>query len=172
MTQNPQLHYTTGIFAEPEQAKTAEQALQSAGFSADQISANVQTFDPNPPASRTKVMSSARGAAIAGSLIGGLLGFLLGWYSPMLSVMTTVFEQPLQSALFASLIGGIVGSIGGGAFGALAGVNVPNEIDDSDEAMDDRDRMSHKYLVKVTGTEDELDQAIQILNQQGAKVQR
>jgi hypothetical protein len=159
------IHRAVGTFFESDKIDTACQALQSAGFSNEQIATQTQTFDPNPP-EKTKAASGAMGAAAAGAVIGGFIGFLMAWFSPSLAGFNVVMmTRDLPAALLAAAIGATVGAIGAGLFGALAGVQVP-------KADFDRTRLSYKYLIEVEGTESELDQAAQILQQQGAKVER
>lgn len=156
-----------GTFTEPERAQAAQQELQAAGFSEQQISTDTQTFDPNPPIRQTQAVSSAKGAALIGAFLGGGIGFILGWYSPGISQLSLIYEQPLQAALVASGIGSLVGAIGTGLFGALAGVQVPEA-----NVKTDRDRLSYRYTVEVAGNEAELEQAMDILSRKGAQVKR
>ena len=160
------IHRAVGTFFEENKIDTACQALQSAGFSNEQIATQTQTFDPNPPAAKTKARSGALGAAAAGAVIGGFVGFLMAWFSPSFAGFNVVMmTRDIPAALLAAAIGATVGALGAGLFGALAGVQVP-------KTDFDRTRLSYKYLIEVEGTEAELDQAAQILQQQGAKVER
>lgn len=167
MTSQPSTDQTkmiAGVFVEQSAAEAAQQALQSAGFSAEQVSTEVQALDPNPTIAESKAKASGKGGALVGGLFGGMVCTLLSYGGASFPGDTPVpFMQPGDTAWVVILIGIIAGAAGGGLIGALSGVNVPKQ------PGADHDRLSHKYLVKVKGTDPQLQQATKILRQQGSQ---
>jgi hypothetical protein len=166
-SQNPtDQHLIAGVFTDPSAAEAANQALQAAGFAAERVSTEIQALDPNPTIRESKAKQSGKAGALAGGLFGAMVCTLLSYGGTSFPGDTPVsFIEPGSTAWIVILIGTIAGAAGGGIIGGLSGNNVPNEA-----ASVDRKSLSQKYLVKVEGTQTDLERAIEILRQQGSQV--
>jgi hypothetical protein len=155
------LQRTVGVFQEQQSTEIGRNALIKAGFSAEQVFIQTQTLDPNPPIRDTKALESAGGGALIGMFLGALIGLLLSLnagsmpdVSPIAFVNSGAFSW---GTIFAA---SGVGAVAGGLMAALAGVNVPKP-----ETRVDRDRLSHKYLLLLVGSEAEAAQAEELIRQ-------
>jgi hypothetical protein len=155
-----------GRFSTQQAAREAEIAIQSAGFSPEQLSVEMQNFMPRTEISDTQAGKSAKGGAIAGAILGGLFGFLLSIVIANLpDVGPLASVHPNAFTFGVTLAGGIVGAAGFGAIGALSGVSVPKEP----EKVGDR-ASSQNYTIIVRGTPENIARAREILQQQGGQI--
>jgi hypothetical protein len=169
ISQSPQRsgQQSVGMFLTREAAEAAYQSLQTAGFSTDRLFVDTQVLDPNPRLRDTKASRGAGGGAIAGTLFGGLVGALLVIISlnPATSTANPAATQPLLALVGMIFAAAGVGAVAGGLLGAFSGLNVPKT-----ETGVDRDRLAHRYLVVLDGTEDERTRAKELLRQQGSQL--
>lgn len=158
---------SVGMFLTREAAEAAYQSLQNAGFSTDHVFVDTQVLDPNPRLRDTKAFRGAGGGAFAGALFGVFVGILLVTVSlnPASSTANPAAAQPVTALLGMAFAAAGVGAVAGGLLGAFSGLNVPK-----DETGVDRDRLAHRYLVVLDGTEDERTRAKELLRQQGSQL--
>ncbi|GAB4235051.1 MAG: hypothetical protein Kow00121_62690 [Elainellaceae cyanobacterium] len=153
-------HNVIGKFLHRTQVETAYQALESAGFSAEQLDIEATTVEANQPISQTRARESATGGAIAGAVFGAAAGFLLSIVVKGLPEQTDV--TLLVNPLLMTFAGGALGAFGIGVLGAASGVNVPKTESDSPE-----DPASERYLLRVNGTQEQISRAAEVLRQKG-----
>jgi uncharacterized protein (TIGR02271 family) len=155
-----------GLFDSYAQAERAEQDLENAGISRDDISLIAsnenQQFGPNPATTTTGDMGRAAGTGASwGAGIGGVLGLLAG---------AGLFAIPgvgwvAGAGWLAGLIGGaVVGGIAGGLIGALTQVGVPQE----DAAYYSEGVRRGGVLLTVRAQDDAANRVAQIMNDDGA----
>ncbi|HEY9628030.1 MAG TPA: hypothetical protein V6C84_12060 [Coleofasciculaceae cyanobacterium] len=105
-------------FSEKQVAEKALQALQTAGFTQDQLQLNSQ----NPPVPQTEAKKSGGKGAIVGALAGGLVGLIFGYAK--VSLAETANVSLLGDSLGMVLAGSLVGAAGMSIIAAMSGVNV------------------------------------------------
>lgn len=151
---------TVSTFLTQQAAETAEQALQAAGFSSEQITLTTQAIDPNPTIHESKARVSAGAGAVAGTLFGAIVGLLISVLGRDFPGLTPAsFNQPSGFFLGVMLLTSGFGAAAGALLGGLSGVNAP-------KAGSDRERLSHKYLLAVQGSDSDILRAEGILRQQ------
>lgn len=158
---------TVGKFPSQQIAEEAQNALQSAGFSAEQISVEAQQEEmtPTPQISQSQAIKSAKGGAIAGTVFGSLAGFILsrGAFN-FFSAGPDVSSDLLTLTIGVTLAGAGVGAAAFALIAALSGVNAPTE-----EGMTNPQSIAQNYLIEIRGSEDEIEKAKEILRQHEGK---
>lgn len=152
---------TIAVFYNENEAETAQSFLKEAGFTQEQLSVQPEAPTPNQPVRETQAKRSAAGGAIIGALFGGLVGFFIAIVTKSLPT-TSVSLQLSPIAL--ALAGAGVGAFGFTLMGAAMGVNVPETVSDSN------DTPAYKYRVLLTGTNEDLLRAAEVLRQHGIQV--
>ena len=149
------------VFDRFEDADAAAQALQRAGYPADQISV-VQGPAGTPPAisaSDTKTGQGAATGVVAGAVIGGAIG--LGALA-LTGIGAVLAAGPIMAALAGTVAGGAVGAL----VGSLAGLGVPKEQAEQYEAA----VRAGGILVAVRADDEaEAGQASDLLRQHNAR---
>lgn len=116
-----------GVFHDRDQADTAIQELQRAGFADDDIGYAIRNggaAGPDGAGDLTTEETTAGGAA-TGALTGGLLGGLIGAAAALL---VPGVGPVIAGGILASALGGAaIGAAAGGLLGALTGLGVPEE---------------------------------------------
>jgi hypothetical protein len=116
-----------GLFERPHDAERAIDALESAGFVQDEISALAQDRIIKEHLEERKIepveVTTGLGA-IGGSAIGGLAGLLAGVGAITIPGIGAVLAA---GALASTLAGAVVGGSAGGLVGALIGMGIPEE---------------------------------------------
>src|ERR1043166_6921239 len=127
MTRTTERSIVVGVFREIDQARSAIEALKTAGFAPDTIS----VLSPDKQAGRevaeqtgTQAGTGAATGAVAGAIFGGLGGWLVG-----IGALAIPGAAPFLAArAFATALGGAAIGAGVGAVaGALIGMGVPKE---------------------------------------------
>jgi hypothetical protein len=161
------LQQVVGTFQSQQAAEAAQQALQGAKFSPEQLSLETQVIDPNPTMDQSQARKGAGGGATAGALFGLMVGLLLSIGGQSLPGLTPAsIAQPPGFFIAVALLASGVGAAGGALIGAFSGLNAPATSQHGDRA-----RLSHNYLLTVQGNETEVLKAEEILRQQGGQVQ-
>jgi hypothetical protein len=116
-----------GLFERPQDAERAIDAMESAGFVQDEISALAQDriIKEHFDGEQIKPVEVTTGlGAVGGSAIGGLAGLLAG-----VGVITVpgIGAVLAAGALASTLAGVVVGGSAGGLVGALIGLGLPEE---------------------------------------------
>jgi uncharacterized membrane protein len=159
---------TIAIFESLDQVEEAIGVLTAAGIKKRKISVVTQSLE-----TETKIhgfmshTDATRMGAETGAWTGGIFGLLVGaafvWipgFGPLL------VAGPLAAALLAGLEGAAAGAAGGGLLGALLGHAVEKRhIPKYEEAI-----KSGKFLLVVSGSTEDVDQAMHILERQGGQV--
>lgn len=143
-------------FSHSEEAKKAQQEIQSSGLSPESTTLTTQNFVPRPPIQKTQSIDSAKGAAIIGTVLGGLTALSLGivnLFYPENGPLTV--NSHASFIIGITLLGMLVGAAGFGLIGAISGRAVPKSSFPQEP--------SKNYLLTVTGTEEEIQTVSQIL---------
>jgi len=164
-----------GVFRQRREAERALTALQSNGFSMNQVSliakdadqgniAGVNTTSAQGVQDRTKADEGAVAGAATGGALGGLGGLLVGLGTLAIPGVGPILAGgATATALATALAGGAIGAAAGGLTGGLVGLGIPE-----DQAKVYNDRFNRgDYLVMVEGSEAEVRRAESVLNQQG-----
>lgn len=148
--QNP-----VALFEDQEAAEAARQALQAAGFAAEQVSLVPRSLDPNPPVRDTEARKSAGGGAIVGSLFGAIAGFLVGYISLILP-RTPIID--IGNVVGLVLAGSGVGAAMGGLIAMVTGTYVHKG-----EVEPQYAQMKQQFLIFVDGDADAQRRAREIM---------
>jgi len=159
---------TIAIFDSLEQVEKAIAVLREAGIKKRKISVVTQSLETETTIHGYVTHGDAvREGAETGAWTGGLFGLLVGaafiWvpgFGPLL------VAGPLAAALLAGLEGTAVGAAGGGLMGAFLGHAVEKQhIPKYEEAI-----KGGQFLLVVSGSTEDVDQAMHILERQGGEV--
>lgn len=159
---------TIAIFDSLDQVEEAIEALTDAGIKRRKISVVTQSLE-----TETKIHGyvthgdAVREGAGTGAWAGGLFGLLVGaafvWvpgFGPLL------VAGPLTAALLGGIEGAVAGAAGGGLLGALFGPFIEKRhIPKYEEAI-----KSGKYLMLVSGSTADVEQAMRVLERHGGEV--
>lgn len=159
MTQQTESPTPLAIFPDRPTAEAAHNALQEAGFSAEQLSLVTQDIAPSPPVEKTEAQRSAGGGAMAGAMFGALAGLLLSVVSTQ--TLGTAAWGATSNLIGMVLAGSGIGAVGGSAIAALMGASVYS----GESRMDYINPV--RYLVLAEGTTEELAKAKAVLEQRG-----
>jgi hypothetical protein len=155
-----------GKFTTQQAAQEAHHAITIAGLRAEQISLETQNLNISSDIKETQALQSAKGAAIAGGVFGAVTGFCLSLVASNFSDVGPAVGDTISIFNFAFALGGaILGVAGFGLMGGLSGVNAPKENTETDQG-----KSSNNYLIEVWGTKEEVEQAAEILRQQGGQL--
>jgi len=162
-------HEVVNIFPTHVEAETAVLELQKAGFDMETISIIGKDYQTTEHIHgflswKDTAKSGASQAGYWGSFFGGLFGILTGagiLFVPGMGPM--VIAGPVVGVLAGWLEGTIIGGVGaaaaGGVIGALVGLGIPK-----DKALKyEVDIKAGKFMVIVSGTNDEVNLAQETL---------
>ncbi|MBI4780624.1 MAG: hypothetical protein HY785_04810 [Oscillatoriophycideae cyanobacterium NC_groundwater_1537_Pr4_S-0.65um_50_18] len=142
-------------FSEQQVAEDALQALQTAGFTQEQLQLNSQT----PPVPQTEAKKSGGKGAIVGALAGGLIGLIFGYAKVNLAETANV--GLLGDSLGMVLAGSLVGAAAMSIIAAMSGVNVIR-----DQVGTETSALTPIFLVSVNASQpEEIAKAQSILEQ-------
>lgn len=167
MTQSESLQHTWGKFSNQNAAKTTREKIEAAGIAPEQVTLETENFQLPLQLKQTQARKSAQGGAIAGTVLGATIGLyisLLVTNFPELGF--AVFNSFNSLYIFAPLLGSGIGALTIGLIAALSGVNVPKS-----NLNPKNQNQSVRYLVVVKGTAAEINQAQEIIFQQGGIVE-
>lgn len=151
-----------GEFASEAAAREARQKLLAGNLAPEQTYIEEQPLEPSIPFEGTQAGRGAKGGALAGGLFGGLFGLLLALAAEKFSAIE--FARASDAVLLAlglALAGGLLGTAAFSLMGALSGANAPKDFDVGKAASPPE----KQYFVVLQGTEPELQQALDILQQ-------
>lgn len=152
---------TIGIFYDENEAKSARNFLEAAGFSQEQLSIRLEAPTANQPVHETQAARSAAGGAIVGALFGGVVGFLIAVVTKGLPATSVSLQlNPLALALAGAAIGAFSFTL----MGIASGLNVPETV------SGDSDEPAYKYRVLLNGTNADLLRGAEVLRQRGIQV--
>lgn len=155
-----------GKFSTEQAAQKAHHAIETAGLRAEQISLETQNLNISAEIRETQAFQSAKGAAIAGGVLGAAAGFFLSLVASTFSDVGPAVGEHISIFNFVLTLGGaVLGAAGFGLMGGLSGVNVPKE-----DVQTNREKSSSNYFIEVWGTQEEVEQAAEILRQQGGQL--
>ena len=162
-------HEVVSIFPTHVEAEAAVLDLQKVGFDMNKISIIGRDYQTTEHVRgfltwKDTAKAGAVGAGYWGSFFGGLFGILTGvglLFIP--GVGQVIIAGPIAGVLAGWIEGLIVGGVGaavaGGLVGALVGLGIPKE-----KALKyETDIKAGKFMVIVSGTDEEVNQAQQIL---------
>lgn len=154
------LHNVTAEFSAQETATLTNDLLQQVGLDSQQTSIETLELNPEPNLSQIKTQSKAKKGAVLGGFFGAFFGLLA------CIIRTQVTGQPIWptnpglATLSISLAASIIGSI---CF-SLIGIISVSEV--SSAPLPTNSKIpSHKYLVTVNGSEEEIKKAVDIIKE-------
>jgi hypothetical protein len=162
-------HEVVNIFSTHVQAEAAVLELQKAGFDMNKISIIGKDYQTTEHVRgfltwKDTAKVGAIGASYWGSFFGGLFGILTGvglLFIP--GVGQVIIAGPIVGVLAGwiegLIVGGMEAAVAGGLVGALVGLGIPKE-----KALKyETDIKAGKFALIVSGTDEEVNQAQQIL---------
>ncbi|AFZ35061.1 hypothetical protein Sta7437_1494 [Stanieria cyanosphaera PCC 7437] len=159
--------YTWGKFDNQTAARTTKTKIEQAGIAPEQVTLETENFQLPLQLQNTQIAKSVKGGAIAGTVLGAVIGLYISLVVtdfPRLGF--AVFNDFNSVYFFAPLLGSGVGALTIGLIAALSGGNVPKPDVDLTTS-----NQSVVYLVAVKGTAAEINQAQEIIRQQGGTVE-
>ncbi len=159
---------TVAIFDSLDQVEEAISALTEAGIKKHKISVVTQTLETEKKIHGYVTQGDTlREGATTGAWVGGLFGLLVGaafvWV-PGLGPL--VVAGSFATSLLGGLEGAAAGTAGGGLLGTLLGSIVEKQhIPKYEEAI-----RGGKFLMLVSGSTEDVEQAMRILERQGGEV--
>ncbi|UFP93280.1 general stress protein [Gloeobacter morelensis] len=162
-------HAVVGTFASHDDAEAAVLALEKAGFDMHKISIIGKDYRTTQQVRgfltwRDTAKEGAVSAGYWGGFFGGLFGILVGagvLFIP--GVGQVVIAGPIAGVLAGWLEGLLLGAAGGAAAGGLVGALVGLGIPEGKAIKYDSDIQAGKFLVLVTGGEEDRARAEQAL---------
>jgi hypothetical protein len=154
--------FIVGKFSDRQEAEIAAKFLEEASFPAAQIQIETLTLKHLLNLPESKEVEGGTAGAIVGAALGITIGLSLNLIVESLPDANLSINL---SPLLIVIIGGVLGSLALGLIGAISSGQVPKTYTGIDE-----DSTSFEYGLIITGKEEDLDQAKQILRQQGMQV--
>jgi len=155
-----------GIFKTTRQAETAVEALNTAGFSSQDVSVlfpDNKTTREFAHEKNTKAPEGATTGAVAGGAIGGTLGLLAGIGALAIPGLGPfIAAGPIMGALAGAGTGGAVGTL----VGALVGMGIPEY---EAKRYEGRVKDGGVLLSVHCDRSEEIDRAKEVLKQMGAE---
>jgi uncharacterized membrane protein len=160
-----------GVFKTRRETEQALYQVRDRGIDLKQVS--VIASDSDPQTKHPEVYTHSQGnhadtGAVSGAIAGGTLGIITGLLVGLGALAIPGIGPILlagaeATALATTLAGTAIGATSGGIIGALIGLGIPE-----DQAKIYNDRLSEgQYIVLVTGTPGTVEQARDILRDQG-----
>jgi len=160
--ENPQTeleYFVVGKFVAQKDAEMAAKFLEEVGFPIEQIRIETLSLKHSLPLSESEVIEGGKGGAIVGAALGITIGLSISLIVESLPDANLSINIPPLLIVF---IGGVVGAVALGLIGAISSGQVPQTNTGIDE-----DSTPLDYGLMITGKEEDLDRAKQILRQQG-----
>ncbi|MEB3278950.1 MAG: DUF1269 domain-containing protein [Lyngbya sp.] len=162
-----------GVFQTRREVEQALYRLRDRGFNLEQVSVMAPDSDPVTKDAEVEVYTHSEGnhadtGAITGAIAGGTLGIIGGLLvglgaAAIPGVGPILLAGAEATAIATTLAGTAIGATSGGIIGALIGLGIPE-----DQAKVYNDRLSQgQYIVLVTGTPRSIEEAGDILRDQG-----
>ncbi|WP_413166475.1 hypothetical protein ACL6C3_07140 [Capilliphycus salinus ALCB114379] len=162
-----------GVFKTRRQVEQALYQLRDRGFNLEQVSVMAPHSDPATKDAEVDVYTHSEGnhadtGAVTGAIAGGTLGIIGGLLvglgaAAIPGIGPILLAGAEATAIATTLAGTAIGATSGGIIGALIGLGIPE-----DQAKVYNDRLSQgEYIVLVTGTPRSVDEAEDILRDQG-----
>ncbi|GEM_PF-257815 len=162
-----------GVFKTRRQVEQALYRLRDRGFNLEQVSVMAPDSDPKSKDAEVDVYTHSQGnhadtGAVSGAVAGGTLGIIGGLLvglgaAAIPGIGPILLAGAEATAIATTLAGTAIGATSGGIIGALIGLGIPE-----DQAKVYNDRLSQgQYIVLVTGTPRSVEQAEDILRDQG-----
>ena len=159
----PKRNTVVGVFDEGDAVEHAINALEEAGFAAEEISVAARCQDAAGAIAKGAAPEASAGAA-TGALAGGMLGGVAGWLLAIGALAIPGIGPIIAAGPLAGALGGAAfGAVGGGMVGAFTGTGVPEH-----EAawLDERERAGG--LLVTVSAEGRCDEARAIMAEHGA----
>ncbi|MEO1801212.1 MAG: DUF2382 domain-containing protein [Cyanobacteria bacterium J06629_2] len=160
-----------GLFYSRDEAENAVRALKAAGYDMDQVSVIAKDADKIGGTDTTeevgnKADEGAATGALTGGALGGITGLLVGLGTLAIPGIGPILLAGAEATAIATTLAGAgIGAAAGGLIGALVGLGIPEE-----KAKVYSDRVGKgSFLVMVTGTGVEIDNAANIMRQHGVE---
>jgi hypothetical protein len=163
--ENPQTeleYFVVGKFVTQEDAEMAAKFLEEVGFPIEQVQIETLSLKQSLPLPDSAVIEGGKGGAIAGAAIGITIGLSISLIVKSLPDANLSINLSPWLIIF---IAGVVGAIALGLIGAISSGQVPQTNTGIDE-----DSTPGDYGLIITGKEEDLDRAKQILRQQGIQI--
>ncbi|MEO1673018.1 MAG: DUF2382 domain-containing protein [Cyanobacteria bacterium J06631_2] len=160
-----------GLYYSRDEAEDAVRALKAAGYDMDQVSVIAKDADKIGGTDTTKEVGNkadegAATGALTGGALGGITGLLVGLGTLAIPGIGPILLAGAEATAIATTLAGAgIGAAAGGLIGALIGLGIPEE-----KAKIYSDRVGKgSFLVMVTGTGVEIDNAATIMRQHGVE---
>jgi hypothetical protein len=147
------------LFANEQEAEEACRVLVKVGIPAAQVEMQTGAPEHTPVAAKSRLVSSVQGGTLAGIGFGAIVALLI-----YIGAVQNVFANPVISPWIMGLSGSLIGAMVGALIGLANGVNIPRQ-----QGMAD-DSPFRRYYVTADGTDEEIEQALIFLRQQGFQV--
>jgi hypothetical protein len=169
-------HEALSIFPSHVEAETAVLELQKAGFDMQKISIIGKDYETAEHVRgfltwKDTAKAGAGEAGYWGTFFGGLFGILTGvglLFVPGVGpvIVAGHIAGVLAGWIEGMIVGGVGAAVAGGLVGALVGLGIPKE-----QALKyETEIKAGKFVVIVSGTDEEMDRAQQILQNAGHEV--
>lgn len=169
-------HQAVNIFPSHFEAEAAVLELQKAGFDMQKISIIGKDYQTTEHVRgfltwKDTAKAGAGEAGYWGTFFGGLFGILTGvglLFIPGIGpvIIAGHVAGVLAGWIEGMVVGGVGAAVAGGLVGALLGLGIPKE-----QALKyETEIKAGKFMIIVSGTDKEIDQAQQILQNAGHKV--
>ena len=169
-------HTIVAHFPSHTEAETVVRDLQQQGFDMQKLSIVGKDYQTNEHVRgflswKDTSKAGAAGGAYWGTFVGGLFGILAGAGIIFIPGMAPlIIAGPITGVLAGWLEGTLVGGAGaaaiGGLVGALGGLGIPkNEVLKYETKI-----QAGEFIILVTGTNEDVSQAKQMLNKIGHRV--
>jgi hypothetical protein len=153
------------LFPNRQVAEQACNLLAEAGIPFPNV--NIRTTpEHTPPSSKNRLLASLRGGTIAGIGFGAITALLIYIGAMEGGATSGVFANPVFAPWMMGLTGSLVGAMMGALIGLATGAQVPSE----QAIQGNGNRAFRRYCVTAEGTEQEIEQALLFLRQQGFQV--
>ena len=169
-------HQVVNIFPSHTEAELAVLKLQRAGFDMQKISIIGKDYETTEHIRgfltwKDTAKAGAGEAGYWGTFFGGLFGILTGVGLLFIPGVGPVIVAGHVAAVLAGwlegmIVGGMGAAVAGGLVGALVGLGIPK-----DQALKyETEIRAGRFVVFVSGTDEEIDRAQQILNEVSPEV--
>ena len=169
-------HQTVNIFPSHVEAEAAVLELQKAGFNMQKISIIGKDYQTTEHIHgfltwKDTAKAGAGEAGYWGTFFGGLFGILTGvglLFIPGIGpvIIAGHVAGVLAGWIEGMVVGGVGAAVAGGLVGALVGLGIPK-----DKALKyETEIKAGKFMVIVSGTDEQINQAQQILQKAGHEV--
>jgi hypothetical protein len=155
-------YFIVGKFVAQEDAEMAAKFLEEVGFPIEQIQIETLSLRHSLPLPESEVIEGGKGGAIVGAALGITIGLSISLIVESLPDANLSINLP---PLLIIITSGVVGALALGLIGGISSGQVPKTHTGIDE-----NSTSFDYGLIITGKEEDLDRAKEILRQQGIRV--